>query len=143
MSGVFRATEAFMIGMHATALLARNTRSCVRAGNIAKECKVSEAHLAKVFQRLARSGIVRGERGPAGGFALSRSAAEISLMDIWIALEGKPETGACPFLIPACKGRSCSLGLAFIDVCDRMEALMKRTTLRDLEDMIPHARGDN
>lgn len=43
--------------------------------------------LSKVFQRLARRGLLTARRGPGGGYALARPAAQITLADILRAVE--------------------------------------------------------
>lgn len=129
---VLKVTEAFTIGMHATALLARHSEQRLQVKTIARQCAISEAHLAKVLQRLARCSIVKGERGPTGGFKLNRPAEKISLMDIWDAIEGNTQSNICPFAIPACKSEKCSIGKEFIEKNRQIEELMKRTTLQKL-----------
>ena len=49
---------------------------------------VPESVLAKIFQSLARAGIVTSHRGAGGGFSLARPAAEITLLEIIEATEG-------------------------------------------------------
>jgi Rrf2 family protein len=49
---------------------------------------IPERYLEQIFQRLRRAGLVRGKRGPGGGYMLARPAAEISLLSIVEALEG-------------------------------------------------------
>ncbi len=53
-------------------------------------------YLEQIFQRLRRARIVRGKRGPGGGYVLARDPAEISLRQIVEAVEGPLVTGAPP-----------------------------------------------
>jgi Rrf2 family protein len=55
---------------------------------IAAVQKVSATYLAKVFQQLARNGILRSQRGSKGGYAFGRTPKEISLFDIVAVCEG-------------------------------------------------------
>jgi Rrf2 family iron-sulfur cluster assembly transcriptional regulator len=55
--------------------------------------------LAKIFQRLARFGLLTSRRGPGGGYALARSARDITLADILRAVQD---------IVPG--GRHCLLG---------------------------------
>jgi len=50
--------------------------------------KIPARYLEQIFQRLRKSGIVCGKRGPGGGYTLARLPAEISLRDIVEAIEG-------------------------------------------------------
>lgn len=45
-------------------------------------------YLEQIFQRLRKSGLVRGKRGPGGGYMLARAPSEISLRQIVEGLEG-------------------------------------------------------
>jgi len=55
---------------------------------LAHEQKIPERYLAKIIQDLRRSGLIRSVRGASGGYVLSKSPPEISLLDIWEGLEG-------------------------------------------------------
>ena len=45
-------------------------------------------YLEQIFQRLRKSGLIVGKRGPGGGYTLSRPAAKITLLDVVEAVEG-------------------------------------------------------
>jgi len=45
-------------------------------------------YLEQIFQRLRRAELVRGKRGPGGGYSLARDPAGITLRDIVEAVEG-------------------------------------------------------
>lgn len=51
--------------------------------------------VAKLLKTLAHHGLVRAQRGAAGGYGLARPAQEISALDIVLALEGPVELTAC------------------------------------------------
>jgi Rrf2 family protein len=55
---------------------------------LAQEESIPERYLAKIIQDLRRSGLIRSVRGAGGGYMLNRPPAEISILDIWEALEG-------------------------------------------------------
>ncbi len=63
MSGLLRISEAFVLAFHAMAYLVNSSSSKpVSAAELAQTFKVSEAHLAKVLQRLARLGLLTSRR---------------------------------------------------------------------------------
>jgi len=132
MDCLLRPTKAFTLGMHALALLARHYPARLSVGAIADLCGVSEAHLAKVMHTLARSGIVKGERGPAGGITLNEPADAVTLLDIWNAIEGPATDEGCVFAIPACGSGLCPVGRHFAAVSREMRSYMEKTTLQDL-----------
>jgi Rrf2 family protein len=53
-------------------------------------------YLEQIFQRLRRARVVKGKRGPGGGYVLSRDPAEITLRHIVEAVEGPMVTGTPP-----------------------------------------------
>lgn len=55
---------------------------------LAHEQHIPERYLGKIIQDLRRSGIIRSVRGAHGGYMLSRPPAEVTLLDVWEALEG-------------------------------------------------------
>jgi Rrf2 family protein len=52
-------------------------------------------YLNKQLQALARAGILGSTRGPKGGFTLARSPAQISVLDVVLAIEGDQEAFRC------------------------------------------------
>lgn len=87
MNGVFRLSEGASLALHGMGVLALWGQR-TSAAKIAQHLKVSQTHLAKVFQKLAHAGLVRSLRGASGGFELSRPANEITLLEIFQAVEG-------------------------------------------------------
>lgn len=75
--------------------------------DIAAAERLPESYLAKIFQDLAKEGIVRSHRGAKGGFSLARSAERITLREIVEAIEG-------PIALCRC--------LAPWEGCDHMES---------------------
>jgi Rrf2 family protein len=54
---------------------------------VAKRHMIPENALAKVFQRLVRSGLAVGTRGVHGGYRLARRPSEITVLDVLKAFE--------------------------------------------------------
>lgn len=50
--------------------------------------KIPARYLEQIFQRLRKAKLVRGKRGPGGGYVLARPAGEIRLLDVIEAVEG-------------------------------------------------------
>ncbi len=55
---------------------------------IGERQRIPGRYLEQIFQRLRRAELVRGKRGPGGGYVLARDAAAITLRDIVEAVEG-------------------------------------------------------
>ncbi len=54
----------------------------VTLGDISQCQGISLSYLEQLFSKLRRSGLVKGVRGPGGGYRLSKPASEISVADI-------------------------------------------------------------
>ena len=55
---------------------------------IARRQEIPSPYLARLMAQLAGAGLLRGARGPGGGYRLARPAAEISAGDVVRAVEG-------------------------------------------------------
>ena len=64
----------------------RKQRSTIAA--VSEFFRISEAHVAKVVNQLARLGFVRSVRGAGGGIELGRDAAQIRVGEVISAFEG-------------------------------------------------------
>lgn len=85
-----RISERVDIAVRAMGELAAadGTVAVVKADTIAQRQDVSLKYLLDILGELKRAELVRSKRGPEGGFALSRPPAEISLADIFRAVDG-------------------------------------------------------
>ena len=106
---------------------------------MASGLSASEAHLAKVLQRLTKAGIVSSTRGPRGGFRLTSSPASVSLRKVYEAMEGRLEVERCMVGSPICNKRECPLGSLFARLSDDVMDTLGATTLADIE--LPLERG--
>jgi Rrf2 family protein len=131
MGGVVRFTEASSIALHAMTILAARPGLHVTTSYVATRLPVSEHHLAKVLQRLARAGLVESVRGPGGGYLLRRPAAEITLLDVHEAIEGGFVVASCVFSHPSCLG-DCVLGDTVREANALVHARLARTSLADV-----------
>ena len=104
MAGVLRISEAAVLGLHAAQLLAQCGEDMLTAQEIAGVLQCSSSHLVKVMQRLVRSGLAHSARGPHGGFRLAKPPAEISLLEVYEALEGRLPAAGCFFARQVCEG---------------------------------------
>lgn len=109
MAKVVTLSEAASLAIHAVVLIAC-TDKLVNVNKIAEATASSKNHLAKVMQRLVKSNLVSSTRGPAGGFILKKSATEITLYDIYFAIEGPIELDNCPLDRTICPFEKCIMG---------------------------------
>lgn len=93
-------SKASKLGLYALTEMAQRSDEVVSASAIAERFGVSENHIAKVLQQLARSELVSSIRGVGGGYRLARPASDISMADVVRSIEGpmRPDGCAdCPF----------------------------------------------
>lgn len=86
--------------LRAAACLAREPELRLTTPQIAERTQVPAGYLSKVLQALGRGGLVRSQRGLGGGFELTRSPAEISVLDVINAVDPLPVVTVCPLQLP-------------------------------------------
>jgi len=118
--------------MHAMGLIASTTAGSLSVRSIAAHFKISQAHLSKVLQRLAKVGLLTSARGPKGGFSLVRPADQVTLLEVFEAIEGPMAPTRCLFGEPICDGRDCILGRAMVEANDLLYDRLSTTTLAEL-----------
>jgi Rrf2 family protein len=109
MSKIISLSEAASIGIHSMILIT-NAKDKINVAHIADITKSSRHHVAKVLQRLVKEGFLESNRGPSGGFQLKRPPEEISLLDIFVAIEGKIQESTCLSDNPLCPFDKCLMG---------------------------------
>ncbi|MBD3265928.1 Rrf2 family transcriptional regulator [bacterium] len=85
----FWLSNALFMAFHSLAIISKARDRKLTTANIATALGVSFNHLQKVHQKLVHAGIIRSVRGPGGGFELNKPASEITLFDVFIAVEGQ------------------------------------------------------
>lgn len=100
-------SEAASLALHSLALIAKNQPERMNVKVLAEKLSASQAHLAKVFQKLSKAGLVKSVRGPAGGFELNKPAEEITFLEIYEIIEGTVKLGGCPLNKPTCAFKTC------------------------------------
>ena len=108
MRSIINISEATLLALHSISLIAKFSK--INTKEIAEKINASENHLAKVLQRLVKFGFISSTRGPSGGFQLTRDSSEISLLEIFEAMEGKISNGQCLIDNTVCPFRECIIG---------------------------------
>jgi Rrf2 family protein len=107
MKNLINISEGASLALHSLALMAAREPEKLNVKTLAERLDASEAHLAKVLQKLSKAGLVQSFRGPTGGFTLNHSPEEITLLDIYEVIEGKVNLSECPVGLDECMFNQC------------------------------------
>lgn len=130
MPTILNISDAASLALHAMAYIAsRPDGDRCAVGAMAEVFGISAAHLSKVLQRLAQLGFLESRRGPGGGFILGRPAEEISLLEIYEAMDGPVLERACLLRHQVCLPGDCLLGQLITDVQSLARRRMSETPL--------------
>lgn len=133
MAKALNISEAAALALHTMVLLAGAPEESMSTKDVAARLVRSEAHLAKVLQRLMRAGFVTSVRGPHGGFVLARPAQEIIMLDVLEAIDGPVGDVACTQTPPVCDGQSCVFGQLVTLVNQQVRDFLGNIRLSELQ----------
>ena len=128
MADLLRMSEATALALHTMVIIGKQ-EAPISASPMAEQLCASEAHISKVLQQLVRAGLLRSKRGPHGGYVLARSAAAITLMDVYEVFEGPMRKDGCLFGKSTCSQLDCILGDLVGDVRMKVVTHFASTTL--------------
>jgi Rrf2 family transcriptional regulator, nitric oxide-sensitive transcriptional repressor len=85
--------------LRAVVYLAQHPGEPTTVEQIARHTQVPVGYLAKILQQLARAGLTSAQRGLHGGHTLTRSPADITLLDPVMAVDPIHRIDRCPLNI--------------------------------------------
>jgi Rrf2 family protein len=133
MNSILKISEAASLALHTMQHLAATAGRPVTTHELAEILRASEAHLSKVLQRLVKVGFARSTRGPKGGFVLGERGREITLLEVYEAIDGPLATGGCLLGHPICRGENyCMLGGLVASLNSQVREHLSRATLASL-----------
>jgi Rrf2 family protein len=99
---------------------------------IGERQRIPARYLEQIFQRLRKADLVRGKRGPGGGYVLARPAAEITLRHIVEAVEGPLSDGLAAGPPPRDRRPAHRPNFLWSVLCDRIESALADLSLEDV-----------
>lgn len=97
---------------------------------IAEHINSPEHFLAKILQRLTRSGVVQSVKGPNGGFYIDATGLKRSLADIIIVLEGDEIFSGCGMGLSHCsESNPCPLHNEFKKIRNQITHMLYNTSI--------------
>ena len=133
---IFKLQKSTRLALYVGMELARSFGAePISVAAVAKRYRVSAPNLAKVFQRLVHVGLANGTRGVGGGYRLTRSPAEVTMLDVIEAFELPTNPEQC--LLAADEGDCaelalCQLGRVFSEVDDVLRSTFASISLDTL-----------
>jgi len=114
--------------------LAQNgTAPSTSAREIAEQYDIPIELMAKVLQRLVRMGLLASTQGTRGGYTLGRSPAEISVVDVIEAIDGKFTVTACSTEKNDCDQYSkCSIRDPLWQIREKIAAALGTVTIAEI-----------
>jgi len=109
MSRLVHISEAASLAIHSLALIA-SSKVRLNAKKIAELLHVSQNHLAKILQILAKNEYIDSNRGPGGGFILKKNADEVSMLEVYQLIEGNVDCRFCGITENLCPFINCIFG---------------------------------
>jgi len=103
------------------------------AREIAEQYDIPIELMAKVLQRLVRTGLLLSTQGTRGGYTLGRPATTISVADVIQAIDGPVTVTACSTQKNDCEQyRKCSIRDPLWQIRERIVAALDTVTLAEM-----------
>jgi Rrf2 family protein len=127
----------FAVSVHILAYLAYRQGASVPSTEIAASVVTNPVVIRRLLAVLVKARIVATHKGAAGGFSLAKEPQQISLLDIYHAVEPKPTYGLRNFSpnhqCPVGAKIEAILQTTFIKAHSGMEAELARVTLDQID----------
>lgn len=107
------------------------TNGSMRAAEIAKQFSLPAAYAAKVMTQLVRANILHSDRGPRGGFRLTRAPEQISLLEIVEAVDGQFEVEPGMLSSPEAQGSLAGVNKVFAEVVQETRKILGGKNIGD------------
>lgn len=106
---------------------------CFSIQEIAEAEQVPVQFLAKVMQSLTQAGIVRSTCGKCGGYKIRKNSSDITLADVFVAVEGPVSLNPCLDADAPCSLRPiCRVHDVWQELQDAMLGVLNKYTVEDV-----------
>ncbi len=113
--------------------LAREADRVASVTEIARSMHIPKSFLAKIVQRLVRSGLLESLRGAQGGLRLAKDPSQLNLLEIMEAIQGPAGINMCAVNSKRCRlSSSCGVHPVWVDIRKEVEERLRRETIAGL-----------
>jgi Rrf2 family iron-sulfur cluster assembly transcriptional regulator len=106
----------------------------ITLGDISQCQGISLSYLEQLFSNLRKSGLVKGVRGPGGGYRLARPASEISIAQIITSVDENVDVMRCHGQGDCQDGERCLTHELWYDLSERLYNFLDGITLAQFVD---------
>ncbi len=100
---------------------------------ISEHCDVPSQFLAKIAQRLAKSGFIEILQGKSGGYILVKQPQDISLLDVIESVTGEITLNQCVVRPESCKmSNECTVHEIWVEARRKLRSTLKQATFEKL-----------
>jgi len=130
-------------GLIAMKHLAENARrGACSAKDVAEAFGIPAELMAKILQRLAKSGLLHSQHGTNGGYTLARDAGRITAYDVIRAVDGPVLITSCVTVRGECgQTEHCNIREPLRRVNDSIEEVLRSITIAEMKDETPEGHG--
>lgn len=118
--------------LRAVLFLGRDIEVAHTTQEIAEATRTPPGYLSKVLQALSKSGVLRSQRGPHGGFVLSKDLRRLSLLEIVNAVDPLRRIARCPLDVEEHASGLCPLHRHIDRALETVERLFGELTVHEL-----------
>lgn len=112
--------------------LAHEAPAARTTAQIAEATRVPKDYLSKILQGLAKKGILQTQRGVGGGISLSKTPAELTILDVVNAVEPIERLTTCPLKLPNHGTNLCPLHKRMDAAMATVEEAFRNSTLAEV-----------
>lgn len=108
----------------------------VTLADISEYERISLSYLEQLFARLRSGGLVKGVRGPGGGYYLAKPASEITIAQIVNAINSNEKSSAKQDIAEDRKAEQAKLESMWDELSGRITVFLDGITLEELANML-------
>ena len=113
--------------------LAQDADKVANVTEVSRNMHIPKMFTAKIFQRLAKAGLVESVRGMNGGYRLAKKPSAISLLDIMDAIQGVDCINVCAVDSRKCKRSSyCTVHPIWVELRKDVNKRLQEQTIDKL-----------
>lgn len=132
---MLKLTKKADYGLIALKHLAESDSRSANAKEIAEAYHLPHEALAKILQRLVKTGFLISQQGTNGGYTLARNAAQISALEVIQAIDGEVFLTSCSTASKGCvQHENCSVREPLQKVNHSIRGLLARIKITDMRE---------